>query len=71
MKRWMTKSLPNLFVKSISKRWSCYQPHLLYKRVQFKHLVHVILVFDGDQEIFDCILKPILDNIPKYNVEGP
>ena len=28
------------------------------------------LVFEGDQEIFDCVLKPILDNAPKYNVEG-
>ena len=29
------------------------------------------LAFEEDQKIFDCVLKPILDNTPKYNVEGP
>ena len=32
---------------------------------------HHLLAFEEDQEIFDCVLKPIIDNVSKYNVEGP
>lgn len=32
---------------------------------------HYLLAFQEDQGIFDCVLKPILDNASKYNVKGP
>lgn len=55
----------NLYEMFVFKRWSCYQGSILASYACGHHL----LAFEGDQKIFDFVLKPIFDNAPKYNVE--